>query len=253
MNKLLLFLFVITLVVPIQGQEKEQKSFGIDVSHHNGRINWKQVPNVEFVYIKATEGATYIDPMYQQNIKGARAKKLRVGAYHYFRTTSSAQKQFENFKKHVKKSDIDLIPMVDVEECKKWSIIQFQDSLMRFIQLVKSHYGKAPMIYSVNSFYNRYCAPKFNNYHLMLGRYGKETPFVKGKGSYTIWQYSENGRLDGISKAVDINIFNPRYSIDCIMLRKSNKIKKKCADRFLPAHFFISRLGVRIVCQFFHY
>ena len=52
------------------------KSFGIDVSHHNGEINWKQVPDVEFVYIKATEGATFVDPMYQQNIKGARAKKL---------------------------------------------------------------------------------------------------------------------------------------------------------------------------------
>lgn len=70
-------------------------------------------------YVKATEGATYVDPMYQQNIKGARAKELRVGAFHYFRTTSSVQKQFENYKEHVKKRDIDLIPMVDVEECKK--------------------------------------------------------------------------------------------------------------------------------------
>jgi len=37
------------------------------VSHHNGNINWEQVPeDVEFVYVKATEGATYVDPLQNQ-------------------------------------------------------------------------------------------------------------------------------------------------------------------------------------------
>ena len=220
MRKCLLFILLSTLLVPIMGQDKKLETLGIDVSHHNGKINWEQVPDVEFVYIKATEGATYVDPMYQQNIKGAREKKLRVGAYHYFRTTSSVQKQFENYKKHVKKSDIDLIPMVDVEECKKWSIVQFQDSLMRFIQLVKSYYGKAPMIYSVNTFYNRYCAPRFNNFHLMIGRYGSDEPFIKGKGTYTIWQKSQTGKLSGIPKNVDIDIFREGVQIDDALLAK---------------------------------
>jgi lysozyme len=218
MRKCFLFLVVSTLLAPFGGQNEDQESFGIDVSHHNGKINWEQVPEVDFVYIKATEGATYVDPMYQQNINGARARKFRVGAYHYFRTTSSVQKQFENYKKHVMKSDIDLIPMVDVEECKKWSATQFQDSLMRFIQLVKSHYGKAPMIYSVNTFYNKYCAPRFNNYHLIIGRYGNEKPFIKGKGTYTIWQKSQTGKLSGIPKEVDIDVFRKEVLIANILL-----------------------------------
>ena len=221
MRRWLLYIVTVTLLVSVWGQDKKQNSFGIDVSHHNGKINWEQVPDVEFVYVKATEGATYLDPMYHQNIKEARAKKLRVGAYHYFRTTSSVQKQFENYKKHVKKSDIDLIPMVDVEECKKWSTVQFQDSLMRFIQLVKSHYGKAPMIYSVNTFYNKYCAPKFNNYYLMIGRYGNDEPVIKGKGTYTIWQKSQIGRIAGISKNVDIDIFHKKASVKFILLNDS--------------------------------
>ena len=220
MRRWLLFIVALSLLVPVWGQDKKQDSFGIDISHHNGKINWKQVPDVEFVYIKATEGATYVDPMYQQNIKGARAKKLRMGAYHYFRTTNSVQKQFENYKKHVKKSDIDLIPMVDVEECKKWSTVQFQDSLMRFIQLVKSYYGKAPMIYSVNTFYNRYCAPRYNKYYLMIGRYGSEEPFIKGRGTYTIWQKSQTGKLSGIPKEVDIDVFREGVQIDDILLDK---------------------------------
>jgi lysozyme len=218
MRKCFLFLVVSTLLAPFGGQNEDQDSFGIDVSHHNGKINWDQVPDVDFVYIKATEGATSVDPVYQQNINGARARKFRVGAYHYFRTTSSVQKQFENYKKHVMKSDIDLIPMVDVEECKKWSATQFQDSLMRFIQLVKSHYGKAPMIYSVNTFYNKYCAPRFNNFHLIIGRYGNEKPFIKGKGTYTIWQKSQTGKLSGIPKEVDIDVFRKEVLIANILL-----------------------------------
>jgi lysozyme len=218
MRKCFLFLVVSTLLAPFGGQNEDQDSFGIDVSHHNGKINWDQVPDVDFVYIKATEGATYVDPVYQQNINGARARKFRVGAYHYFRTTSSVQKQFENYKKHVMKSDIDLIPMVDVEECKKWSATQFQDSLMRFIQLVKSHYGKAPMIYSVNTFYNKYCAPRFNNFHLIIGRYGNEKPFIKGKGTYTIWQKSQTRKLSGIPKEVDIDVFRKEVLIANILL-----------------------------------
>ncbi len=222
MRRWLLILVVAALLAPIRGQNEDQESFGIDVSHHNGIINWKQVPDVEFVYIKATEGATYVDPLYLQNIRGARARKFRVGAYHYFRTTSSVQKQFENYQKHVKKSDIDLIPIVDVEECKKWSATQFQDSLMRFIQLVKSHYGKAPMIYSVNTFYNKYCVPRFNNYHLMIGRYGNDKPFIKGKGTYTIWQKSQTGKLSGIPKCVDVDVFHPFHSINDILLKNQN-------------------------------
>lgn len=83
-----LFICAIVLLPPIWGQNKEQESFGIDVSHHKGKFKWKQVSDVEFVYVKATKVATYVDSLYQQNIKGARAKKLLVGTYHYFRTTS---------------------------------------------------------------------------------------------------------------------------------------------------------------------
>lgn len=76
MRKCFLFLVVSTLLAPFGGQKEDQESFGIDVSHHNEKINWEQVPDVDFVYIKATEGATYVDPMYQQNINGARARKF---------------------------------------------------------------------------------------------------------------------------------------------------------------------------------
>ena len=187
---------------------------GIDVSHHQGIIDWDAVPKVQFVYIKATEGATYQDSDYRRNIAGARKAGIPIGSYHYFRTTSSTRAQFANFKKHVNKSEQDLIPMVDIEECKNWSRAQFQDSLRLFLKLVEQHYGKAPMIYSVQNFYRGYGAPEFNKYPLMLGRYkSANPPSFRGKGHYTIWQYDDNGKLPGIPKVVDLDRFHPDCDI----------------------------------------
>lgn len=119
----------------------------------------------------------------------------------------------------VKKSDIDLVPVIDVEEHDNWSHSEFQDNLRLFINLVKKEYNVAPMIYSVNSFYNKNCAPEFNEYHLWIGRYGDKPPVIKGKGTYTLWQFSDSSHLKGTVKAIDHNIFNAKYSLKDISIR----------------------------------
>ena len=195
---------------------------GIDVSHHQGTIDWKTLAKdgrIQFAYIKATEGATYKDPDYKRNLEGARKGGMLVGSYHYFRTTSSAHEQFENFKRAVPKDKQDLIPMVDIEERKHWTREQFQDSLKVFMRLMEQHYGKAPMIYSVQSFYSANAAPEFNGHPLMLGKYESANPPVfKGRGHYTIWQYSERGKLPGIPRYVDLSKFHPDCSIEDLKL-----------------------------------
>ena len=216
---LLVFLCLYSCVNGPQEGNVVTTDYGIDVSHHQDLIDWEQVPNVQFVYIKATEGATYQDKNYSQNLQGARKAGIPVGSYHYFRTTSSAHEQFENFRKNVPVDQQDLIPMVDIEERRNWTRSQFQDSLRVFMKLVEEHFGKAPMIYSVQNFYRDNGAPEFNNYHLMLGRYNsEEPPSFKGKGHYTVWQYSEDGRIPGISKGVDLDRFHPDCSIEDILL-----------------------------------
>lgn len=74
---------------------------GIDVSRHQGVIDWKEtsrsLPQKAFVYIKCTEGATLTDRNYRINATHAKSNKLYVGGYHYFRMTSSAHDQFINF------------------------------------------------------------------------------------------------------------------------------------------------------------
>ena len=185
---------------------------GIDVSKHQGKIDWPTVaqdPNIQFVYIKATEGASLVDKRYERNIKEARKAGMTVGSYHFFTTRRSASQQFENFRKHVRKDWQDLIPMVDVEEsgCRGANRQQLQQSLSEFMELMRNEYGKYPLLYSQYRFYNEKLAPEFNKYFIFMARYSQSEPTLKGKGKYNIWQYSEQGHVEGIKENVDLDRF----------------------------------------------
>ena len=218
MKKLTLILLFILISATLYGQS----SRGIDVSRYQKSISWSKVKaaNVGFVYIKATEGSTLKDSRFESNFSGAKSAGLEVGVYHFFRMTSSPYKQFENFKRAIGSKKMDLIPMVDVEVRDGHSKASLQKNLDIFISLIKQHYGCVPMIYSSQVFYNKYLAPKYNRYHLYLGRYNKIPPTITGKGTYTIWQYTESGKINGISTAVDICRFHPNHNLNSIRLKK---------------------------------
>jgi lysozyme len=199
--------------------------YGIDVSHHQKDIDWAKVKywkgnKISFVYIKATEGATYIDKNYQKNFKGAKKNNLLVGSYHYFRTTSSVEDQFENFINNVDNSKQDLIPLVDVEEKRNWNDSEFHKNFQKFLNMVENHYGQKPMIYTVNSFYNHHLSGKYKSYHFLIGRYGENSPNMRDKSNWTIWQFSETGKIEGVTKPVDIDVINKKYSLQDLLLKK---------------------------------
>ena len=60
---------------------------GIDVSNHNGRIDFDKVKadGVSFVYLKASEGKSYTDPSFKKNYTSVLKAGMKVGAYHFFR------------------------------------------------------------------------------------------------------------------------------------------------------------------------
>ena len=174
---------------------------GIDVSKHQGKINWSKVAedkNIQFVYIKATEGRTMLDRRYHENINGARKAGLKTGSYHFFTS-----------RKHVDRSKQDLIPMVDVEEsgCRNASRAELQKSLAEFMELMKAEYGCYPLLYSQYRFYNEKLAPEFNKYFIFMARYSSSEPKLRGNGKHNIWQYSERGKVSGIKGHVDLDRF----------------------------------------------
>lgn len=202
---------------------------GIDVSHHNGKIDWNLVAQdpagIEFVYVKATEGTTLKDSYFVHNMRGARKAGLKVGAYHFFRMTSSAHDQFNNFSKTLDKVKFDLLPMVDVETRDKASNEAVHDSLEVFISLVRKKYGVSPVIYGSNKSYNMFCGDDVaGDSPLYIARYGENPPVIKGLRHYTMWQYSDKGRINGIHKPVDLCRFHPSHSLEDILMPEGPKV-----------------------------
>lgn len=194
---------------------------GIDVSRHNGRIDWKKVSknrNIKYVFIKATEGYGHVDKNYLHNARQAHKHHLKVGIYHYFTSRSSALQQFNWFKQNANQTWQDLVPVVDVEEMQGWrDHKQLQDSLAVFVRLVKKHYGCLPIIYSNRHFYNANLSPRFNKHYLFIASYSSRAPILNG-ASYDIWQYSEKGRIRGIEGYVDLSRMSKKMTLKKMLL-----------------------------------
>lgn len=132
-------------------------SYGIDLSNHNTVTNQNKV-TADFIFLKATEGSTLRDKKFNKYRAAAQKRGIPVGAYHFFTTSSSAEKQFENFHKVVG-HNIDLIPVLDAEVIAKrypMSKSRYLQHAKRFVDLCKKHYGVKPIIYSPEWFYKKY-------------------------------------------------------------------------------------------------
>ena len=201
---------------------------GIDISKHQGNINWAELKsnyNIKFIYIKATEGSSHNDPRYKEYIKAARKHGFKVGSYHFFRTTSSAQDQFLNFVKTVNREEQDLLPMIDIEEKKNWTEQQLRDSVKVFADLVESYYGCKPLIYTGEKFYNNFLGLAFKHYPLFIAKYSPTSPNVNTK--WTMWQFSESGIFKGVNTTVDMSRFNTGCSVKDIAYVPSRHTPKK--------------------------
>ena len=208
--------------VKVQSSRESTDYDGIDVSSYQKDIDWDAVcrdKKIRFVYVKATEGATYTSPHFRYNIENARKHGLKVGSYHFLRTTSSLQSQFENFTRAVKPEEQDLVPLIDIEQRGNWTPKQIVDSLDVFIKMVSKHYNCRPMIYTMTSFYNKYLASHFKKYPLFIARYSESAPELNDGAHYTLWQYTDQGTVKGIDHAVDMCRFAKDKRIADILLR----------------------------------
>jgi lysozyme len=187
--------------------------YGIDVSHHQGNINWSKLkqgkngePPITFVYIKATEGSSHSDKRFETNWKEAKRHGFIRGAYHYFSTESPGDKQARLFISRVKLEPGDLPPVVDVEDEPK-NAAAYREELKKFVTALEQHYGVKPVIYTYKKFHERHINnAHFKDYPLWIARYNANDPGIDCK--WIMWQCSEKGKLPGIREKVDINVLN---------------------------------------------
>lgn len=179
---------------------------GIDVSHYQGQIDWNAVGHsqkVAYVYIKATEGASLVDDCYERNLHGARHAGLSVGSYHFYRPNIDWKTQFENMIAIVKTDNQDLVPLIDIETTGNVSNEKLVRDLQHFVDAVTRHYGKRPLLYTYQNFYNKYLMGYFKDFHWMIACYRDTPPQLNDDRGYTMWQYTQTGCIEGIRGNVD--------------------------------------------------
>ncbi len=183
---------------------------GIDVSHWNGNIDWQAVQEqgIDFVFIKATEGKTFKDPMFEKYYEGAKKAGLLVGVYHFARFTDSksAVEEAEFFIDHTKGKAFDLPLALDLEENDSMSKQLCTNAAEAFLGRVEKKAGKKPLLYSNPAFITRYLKSSLGKYPLWIAHYNTKNPrSVEGWANWMIWQYRSDGKLKGINGHVDFN------------------------------------------------
>lgn len=197
-------------------------SEGIDVSHYQGTIDWDDVVSgtkISYVYLKATEGATFIDDTYRRNLEEARRVGLSVGSYHFYRPNVTPEEQFRNLTSNVLPDEQDLVPIIDIEHRGKVSEEQFISDLTKFIKMVEQYYGRKPMLYSYQNFYNRHFSGLFQNYPWMIAKYKSEIPTLDDGQRYVMWQYTSKGSIPGIKGHVDRSRLMHNHSLNHLSLQ----------------------------------
>lgn len=194
----------------------------IDVSHWQGKIDWQKVydAGIRYAYIKLSQSTDLLDDCALQNVRAARAAGIKVGVYHFFSTKFSAREQFRWFCRNYKESSMDLRPMIDVESnAGKLGQAAMQDSVRMFMNLCEKKFGYRPVLYTYQTFYNRWLASAFWQETLFLALYREDrAPVTDGKGNAAIWQYSSKGRIRGIQGNVDLSKFHRDLDVRSLML-----------------------------------
>lgn len=177
---------------------------GIDISHHNGHVEWAKVDTgFTFVIMKATQGNAFKDPRFDSNWNEAKKKGLVRGAYHYFHPGIPAAQQFKHFQSNVRLEKGDLPPMLDVE-----NKMCDMNEVGKWMQMAERHYGMKPVLYSTYGFFKLLIANKIPACRLWL--YSDEKHgFVPSVDNYDciIWQHSHRGDIRGFRGPVDLNRF----------------------------------------------
>ena len=181
---------------------------GIDISAHNGEINFSQVAEsgIQFVYIKATEGATFKDARFQYNYKNARKAGLKVGVYHFFRFNIDGKSQALNIINSIKGKNLDLPIAIDIEEYTNNKKISTDIIISRISSLIKTlNDNKLPFIlYTNKKGFRRFIKNYLKDYPLWICSFSN--PPINS--DWLIWQHSHKGSIKGISGDTDLNTFN---------------------------------------------
>ena len=221
------------------------RSEGIDVSNHNGTVDWAKVKaaGVDFAIVRigcrgyANAGTLMEDTLYKQNIEGAYKAGLKVGVYFYSQAITKAEaieeanyvlNRIDNYKSKITLPvyfDYEFAPVSSGRLNKAWNNGSINKTKMTaytkaFCNAVKNKGFKAG-VYASKYFYyeNLNYTDLEDKYDIWVAHYATKTDY---KGDYSIWQFTAKGTIKGISGNVDSNfMYNPKVFDDTAIQRQA--------------------------------
>lgn len=188
---------------------------GVDLSHYQGTVDWEILSNedIQFAYIKATEGSSHVDEQFAANWQQAGKTSLKVGAYHFFSFDSPGETQAMNFITSVGIRDGMLPPAIDVEyyadkRNNPPDSKAVQEQLQAMICQIESYYQTTPVIYATEEVWERYLKGHFDDYPIWIRNVITKP---KIQEPWTFWQYTNRARLKGYTGEetfIDLNVFH---------------------------------------------
>ena len=196
--------------------KKDYPVRGGDVSSYQGEIDWPLLAeqDIQFAFIKATEGSSLVDPCFESNYAGAAQTALRIGAYHFFSYDSSGEAQADLFTATVPPLKNMLPPVIDVEfygdkETHPPDRAEVMENLTVMIRRLEEHYGMTPILYATEKSYRLYLADAFEECDIWI-RDVVSRPVLSDGREWTFWQYANRGRLKGYAGRepyIDLNVW----------------------------------------------
>jgi lysozyme len=197
-------------------QKRNCGSFGIDVSHHNGEIDWEAIQSagVQFAILKASEGTRTVDSKFSYNVQEANRVGIPVGFYHFAHMTNDPITEAQHYLLTIGEYRPELWHVLDMENQSldgvTFSKSQVSNWCRGWLQHVEMLTGKVPMIYTGAAFARTYFESDFARYPLWVAHYGTDTPLSNPVWpEWTVFQYSDTGKVDGNgSTYMDLNELN---------------------------------------------
>lgn len=211
---------------------------GIDVSEHNGSINWKKVkPHIHFAMLRAGFGSSTFDANFKVNASNCSSLKIPFGVYwfSYAYTEDMARKEAKRCLAAVKPFHLSCPIAFDFEEDSlKYAerngvnltpsqIAKIADAFLTVI----ANEGYPVLLYTnINMWKKGLCNLK-DCYPIWCAQWGVDKPDLY----CTMWQDSNKGRIEGITGEVDTNISYVNYPLQ-EMVGITNDRLKYCVNKY---------------------
>jgi lysozyme len=185
-------------------------TLGIDVSYYQGDIVWSRVrkAGVEFAFIRGYDGTDIFDTQFVANWNGAKRAGIQRGAYQFFRPELSPIDQADVLIKLLRAYGMgELPPVIDIEVTAGLPLSTVAERAKTWIDRVRAELKVEPIVYTNPGLWRLRPALEISSQPLWLAHYTTSCPeLARPWPRWSYWQYTDNGRVNGINGPVDLDL-----------------------------------------------